>query len=361
MNIRPFSGPAPAPADPTVPAPTPRHLLGSLDLDPAEGGELVDRARAIRAGGDRPDLARRLAALFFFQPSVRTRLSCEAAMARLGGSAVAMTPGVETWRFAWRDGEVMDGLEQEHVRELAPVVSRMADLVGIRRSERIGGGGEPATWEELARDPFLTAFAEHASVPVVNLESNLWHPLQGLADRMTIADRLREPRGRRYVLTWAWHPRALPVATPHSQLVAACDLGMEVVLLRPEGWGLDPGVVAAARERAEAGGGSLVESDDPGTALRGAHVVCAKAWGRLDRTDDPEREAREKEGLRRAWLLDGERMARTDDAFLLHCLPVRRNVVVADEVLDGPRSAVIDEAENRLWTAAAVFAALLGA
>jgi len=342
----------------------PRHLLSSLDLSVAASNAWVERARRLREGAPL-DLARLVAALFFFQPSLRTRLSCEAAMARYGGTAVAMTPGVDSWQFAHRMGTVMDGVEQEHVRELAPVVGRMAALAGIRLSSRIGGGDgtEPASYEELARDDFLHAFAERSPVPVVNLESNRWHPCQGLADQMTLRDRLPEPRGQRYVLTWAWHPRALPAATPHSQLVAACDLGMEVVVLRPEGWGLDPTVVAAARARAEEVGGSLRETDDPDDALPGARAVCVKSWGRLDRYGLPEladREADEKAPLRRAWLLDEEKLARTDDAFLLHCLPVRRNVVVSEAVLDGPQSAVVDEAENRLWTAAAVFAELLG-
>ena len=348
---------------PSVPATMTRHLLSSLDLSPQESNAWVDRARGLRDGGAL-DLARRVAALFFFQPSLRTRLSCEAALARFGGSAVAMTPGQDTWGFAHHDGVVMDGAEQEHVRELAPVVSRMVDLVGIRRAGRIGGGAaEGATYAEMAQDAFLRAFARHATVPVVNLESNRWHPCQGLADQLTIRDRLPEPRGKRYVLTWAWHPKALPVATPHSQLVAACDLGMEVVVLHPPGWDLDPEVLDAGRARAEATGGSLSVTYERADALAGAHVVCAKSWGRLDRYGSAaaaEREAAERAPLRDAWRVEPETLAPTADAFLLHCLPVRRNVVIADAVLDGPRSAVVDEAENRLWTAAAVFGALLG-
>jgi N-acetylornithine carbamoyltransferase len=135
---------------------------------------------------------------------------------------------------------------------------------------------------------------------------------------------------------------------------------MEVVVLRPQGWGLDPDVVAAARARAQAGGGSLVETDDVDAAYRGASVVCAKAWGGLDYYGRFDAEAADKAPLRKRWIVDEEKLARTDDAFFLHCLPVRRNVVVADGVLDSNRSAVIDEAENRLWTAAAVFAELIG-
>jgi N-acetylornithine carbamoyltransferase len=342
-----------------------RDLISTLDWSPGELRALVDRALAIKAGRDAPDLKGKVGALLFFNPSVRTRVSCESALARFGGQGITIHPGSDTWNFEALDGVVMDGATQEHVRELAPVLSRLCHVVGIRKSELItvGSAAAPATgsYAELKRDAFLNAFRRFAEVPVVNLESNAFHPMQGLADMATLVEKLGQPRGRKYVLTWAWHPKALPVATPHSQLLAACDLGMEVVCLRPEGWGLDPEVMAAGRLRAEAQGGSLVETDDVEGAYRGARIVCAKAWGGLGFYGRFEAESAAKAPLRPRWIVDEAKMARTDDGLFLHCLPVRRNVVVSDGVLDSNRSAVIDEAENRLWTAAAVFAALLGA
>ena len=339
-----------------------RDLLSSLDLAPEEVRALLAFARDIKAGRVRPALAGKVATLLFFNPSVRTRVSCESAMARFGGAGIALAAGKDTWNFECGEGVVMDGNTQEHVRELAPVLSRMGHLVGIRKAELItvglerGGGG--ASYADLARDEFLQRFAEFAEVPVVNLESNRWHPLQGLADALTLQERLGEPRGKKYVLTWTWHPKSLPVATPHSQLMAAADLGMRVTLLRPEGFGLEPEVVRRARVRAESQGGSLEETDDMDFALRGAHVVCAKEWGALDLYGRPDEERARKEPLRERWIVDTEKLARTDDAFFLHCLPVRRNVVVTDAVLNSSRSAVVQQAENRLWTAAAVFGAL---
>ena len=155
-------------------------------------------------------------------------------------------------------------------------------------------------------------------------------------------------------------PKSLPAATPHSQLLAAANLGMNVTLLRPKGYGLDPEVTGAARERAEALGGTFEETDDIAEAYRGAHVVCAKSWAGLDyygRFDD---EARDKAPLRADWIVDEDKMNSTDDAFFMHCLPVRRNIIVTDGVLDSARSAVVNEASNRLWTAAAVLGALQG-
>jgi N-acetylornithine carbamoyltransferase len=331
-----------------------RHLLSSLDFSPEETGALLAFARDIKAGRVRPALTGK----------VRTRVSCEAALARFGGTGIALAAGKDTWNFECGEGVVMDGATQEHVRELAPVLSRMGHLVGIRKSDLITVGSAQATvsdsYATLARDEFLQRFAEFAEVPVVNLESNRWHPLQGLADALTIQERLGEPRGKKYVLTWTWHPKSLPVATPHSQLLAAADLGMRVTLLRPDGWGLEPEVVRKARARAEARGGSLEETDDVEAAYRGAHVVCAKEWGALDYYGRFDEERRAKAPLRERWIVDQDKLQRTDDAFFLHCLPVRRNVVVADAVLNSRRSAVVDQAENRLWTAAAVFGALVG-
>jgi N-acetylornithine carbamoyltransferase len=341
-----------------------RHLLSTLDYSVAEVRSLVDLALDLKRGRRSAALERLVSVLLFFNPSVRTRVSCEAAMVRYGGSAIAIHPGKDTWNFESRDGAVMDGDTQEHVRELAPVLSRMASFIGVRKSDLITVGSDRSaatqSYAELARDEFLSSLARFSQVPVINLESNRFHPLQGLADMATLVERLGDPRGKRYVLTWAWHPKSLPVATPHSQLLAAADLGMHVTLLRPEGWGLEPEVMRAARERAESLGGTVVESDDIAATYRGAHVVCAKAWGSLDYYGRFDAEARAKAPLRADWIVDEDKLARTDDAFFLHCLPVRRNVVVSDGVLDSARSAVVDEAENRVWTAAAVFAALGG-
>jgi N-acetylornithine carbamoyltransferase len=339
-----------------------RDLLSSLDFTPEEMRGLVAFARDIKAGRVRPALAGKVATLVFFNPSVRTRVSCESALARFGGTGITLAAGKDTWNFECGEGVVMDGNTQEHVRELAPVLSRMGHFVGIRKSELITVGLEQAglqsSYAELARDEFLRRFTEFAEVPVINLESNRWHPLQGLADALTIQEKLPEPRGKKYVLTWTWHPKSLPVATPHSQLLAAADLGMRVTLLHPPGFGLEPEVVRQARARAEAQGGSLEESDDIGAAMKGAHVVCAKEWGALGLYGRPEEERRVKEPLRARWIVEADTLARTDDAFFLHCLPVRRNVVVSDAVLNSQRSAVVQQAENRLWTAAAVFGAL---
>lgn len=341
-----------------------RHLLDLLDLDPAETRELAEFALRLKSGQESRDLAGRFLSLLFFNPSVRTRISCESAAARFGASSSAVSAGKDTWNFECGEGVVMDGETQEHVRELAPVLSRYSDWIGVRRSDRITVGleeHESASWGELRKDTFIKQFARFSEVPVLNLESNFAHPLQGLADMSTMKERLGEElRGQRYVLTWTWHPKALPMATPHSQLIAACDSGCEVVVARPEGWSLDSELMERARSRAEVSGGSLVETDDLDGALDGARIVCAKSWGSQDYCGKPaDQEAQAKESLREKWIVDKQRMQRTADAWFMHCLPVRRNVVVTDDVLNSNRSLVTDQAENRMWTAAAALCALV--
>ncbi len=338
-----------------------RNFLSTLDFSPHEVRSLVQLALQLKRGETTVDLAGLVATLMFFAPSVRTRISCQSSLAKLGGTGIVVNPGSDAYALEIEDGVVMDGATAEHVKEVAPVVSRLCDWIGIRKSELVTQGSTTAdvttSYDELKADRFINAYAKHATVPVINLESNSFHPLQGLADMATMVEKLGEPKQRKYVLTWAWHPKSLPVATPHSQLLAAADLGMEVTVLRPPGYSLDAGVMAAAKDRVESLGGSLNETDDIEAAYRGADVVCAKSWGSLDYYGRFEDEPADKAHLRKEWVVDEPKMDLTGKGIFMHCLPVRRNIVVTDGVLDGPRSAVVDQAGNRLWTAGAVFAA----
>ncbi len=340
-----------------------RHFISELDFTPDELRAIVDLALAMKRREQFGSLPGAVLGMLFFNPSVRTRMSCESAMARMGGHAVALNPGKDTWNFEHRDRVVMDQNTQEHVRELAPVLSSYCDAIGIRKSELVTTGLTRAevttSWAELKKDEFLMRFKQFAKKPVINLESNSCHPLQGLADMATLVEKLEEPKGKKYVLTWAYHPKPLPVATPHSQLLAAAQLGMNVTLLRPDGYDLDPQILAAAKERAESGGGSLAVTDDPKEAYAGAVAVCAKSWGALGYYGRFEEEQEMKRALRPHWTVDSAKMALTDDAMFLHCLPVRRNVVVTDDVIDSPRSVVVDQAEHRLWTVMALLQMLI--
>jgi N-acetylornithine carbamoyltransferase len=324
-----------------------RDLATLNDLGDDEVDRLLTSAAMFRAGRRESSLDGRTVGLLFLNPSLRTRSSLEAASARLGGHAVVLSPGQDAWKIEMRDGVVMDGDAAEHVREAAGVLCRHHAILGLRCFPGMDD------WAVDREDPVLAAFRRHATVPIVNMESARWHPLQALADLLTMRDVLGDPKGAEVLLTWAYHPRPLPTAVPSSFLRAAARTGARVTLAHPPGFELPDDVVDAARADADDRGGEVRVTNDRRAAFDGAQVVYAKSWGSPAYCgrwgeEKPHRDAQ------RGWIVDEKTMARTDDAAFLHCLPVRRGVVVTDGVLDGPGSRVLDQAENRLWTALAV-------
>ncbi|HSS50524.1 MAG TPA: N-acetylornithine carbamoyltransferase, partial [Thermoanaerobaculia bacterium] len=292
-------------------------------------------------------------ALLFFNPSLRTLASFQAGMARLGGSSFVISPGQGTWILETRDGVVMDGAAAEHVREAIPVLASYADGLGIRS---FAGGTDLAA--DLADSTFLS-MADVCPVPLINLESAVDHPCQALGDWKTMDDLRIPARGGRFVLSWAWHSKALPLAVPAAAVHMASLRGMDVTVLRPEGFGLPEPIMDRARRAAENSGGSLRETADRDEALEGAHVIYAKSWTSPLHYGNPEAEAAFRAGLR-VWCVGDDWFATAaPDCRFMHCLPVRRNVVVRDSVLDGPRSVVVHEARNRMWAQMAVLYRLL--
>jgi N-acetylornithine carbamoyltransferase len=251
-----------------------------------------------------------------------------------------------------RRGAFMNGAAAEHIREAVPVLASYCDAIGIRM---FAGG------RDLAADLSETEFkmvAELCDKPLINMESAMNHPCQALADWYTM-DELQLPERGKFVLSWVNHPRALPLAVPAATVHMAAQRGMEVVVLRPEGYELPDAIMDKARNAAKSSGGSVRETSNRDEALAGAHVVYAKEWGAPRHYGDAEAEARLREPLAN-WCITEEtfRQTRTDCRFM-HCLPVRRNVAVADEVLDGTRSVVIREAFNRMVVQMAVLYRLL--
>jgi len=329
-------------------------LYHIADLAPHEVEALVARALELRDGAAPRRFDGRALGLLFFDPSLRTQASFQRAAGRLGLDLVQLSGGAGgVWGIETEDGAVMDGANAEHVREAAAVLGRFVDVLCVRAFAR---------FQSLATDlsdSLVNGFRRFAGVPVVNMESALQHPCQALADRTTL-EQLAVPRRAKFVLTWAWHPKALPHAVPNSALAMATQRGMEVVLLRPEGYDLHGDVLAEAHALAEQSGGSLEITSDRERAFRGADVVYAKSWASLATWGDAAAETRQRAPLR-DWCVTTDWMARTNAAHFMHCLPVRRNVVVADEVIDGPNSVVIDQAENRLHAQTALLESVFGA
>ena len=285
--------------------------------------------------------------LLFFNPSLRTRTSMELAAAHLGAFPTVLTPGQGTWTLETREGVVMDGDRAEHVRDAVGVLGRYVDALGVRSFATLTDA------EADRADAVLSAIVAASSVPVVNLESARWHPCQALADAAALRDHAGDVAGKRFVLTWAPHPNPLPRAVPNSALVMAARLGMDVVVARPDGFALDADVMQTARETAERFGGSVSETTDRAEALDGALAVYAKAWAGEEIYTDRAAEAARR-GEHADWRVTEADLDRTDGGVFMHCLPVRRGVVVDDAVLDGGRSLHLLEAEYRLHAQKAI-------
>ncbi len=324
------------------------HLTSWTDLPTATWDACLDRAlwhRPHRAWTQ--SAAGKALGLVFFNPSLRTRASMDLAAAHLGAHAVTLTPGSGTWGLETRDDVTMDGDAAEHVKEAFGVLSRYVDALGVRTFATLTDA------EADAHDRAFRAVVAASTVPVVNLESARWHPCQELGDAATVTDHLGDPRGKKLVLSWAPHPKPLPRAVPNSALLMAARLGMEVIVARPDGFGLDADVLALARQAAGRSGGSVTESADRAGALSGASVVYAKAWAGSAVYDAPDLEARQR-AARADWRLTEADLTRTDRAAFMHCLPVRRGVVVDGDVLDGDRAIHLLQAEYRLHAQKAI-------
>lgn len=332
-----------------------RDYLAMEDWGTEAIDDLLRLAARVKRGEIDGGLERKVLAMVFMDPSLRTRSSFETAMFLHGGHAVVLEPGKGSWTLETEHGVVMDGTSVEHVVEAARVLGRYADALAVRVFPR---GKE---WAVEREDRVIRDFAQYCEKPVINLESTRRHPCQGLADAMTLREKLGETRGRKFVLSWAWHPKALPTAVPASAAIAAAQCGMNIVVARPDGFDLDPEDMDAIRRVAGAAGGSVAVSADMDEALDGAEAIYVKAWGSLAQFGRPEAEATLR-APHRDWRLTAERIRRTKDAkaIAMHCLPVRRNVEIDDAVLDGPSSVVVDQAENRLHAQRALLLELIG-
>jgi N-acetylornithine carbamoyltransferase len=319
------------------------HLRTWQDLPRQTWDAVLERALHHRKSREWTNAARgRSLGMLFFNPSLRTRTSMELAAAQLGAHSTAIVPGQGTWGFAWDDAPMLGG-EAEHIEEAVGVLSGYYDALGVRLFASL------TDYDADKTEARLNQFAATSSVPVVNMESAFWHPCQEMADAATLADHFGgELAGRRFVLGWAYHPKALPMAVPNSALMAAARSGMDVVLACPESHLLDETVLALAKNT-----GNVKVVHDIDEAIDGADVVYAKAWGGPIAYSDPEREASIRQELS-DWRITSERMATTRDGIFMHCLPVRRDVVVDSDVLRSPAARHLLQAEYRLHAQKAI-------
>lgn len=326
----------------------------SLDtFSPAEIRWVTQLARRMKADGHGRPLGGKVLAMVFFNPSLRTRASFSIAFGTLGGTVIDLSAGRDIWDLELREHAVMRGAAEEHVKDAVGALSRYADAIAIRALARHDD------WGQARRDEVIVAFQKYSSVPVFNMESALEHPCQAWGDALTLEETFGEPKGRKLTLAWVYNPKAKPLAVPHGAAIMAAKLGLNLTISYPEGFELDQAVRDSIQRSASATGGSVRYVRDLPTAVEGADAVYAASWEapHLHGRPAEEQEARDRQMERR---ITADLLKRTSEARFLHAMPIRRNVEVDDAVVDGPRSLVLEQAENRLHIQRALFAAVLG-
>ena len=332
-----------------------KHFLNTQDWTRPELDALLAQAAAFKRSKIGDQLRGKSIALVFFNPSLRTRTSFELGAFQLGGHAVVLAPGKDAWPIEFELGTVMDGDTEEHISEVAKVLSRYVDLIAVRAFPKF------QDWSLDRQDKVLKGFAKHATVPVINLET-ITHPCQELAHIMALQQRFgTDLRGKKYVLTWTYHPKALNTAVANSALTIATRFGMDVTLLCPTlEYVLDSRYMDFGAANVAENGGSLTVSHDIPSAYSGADVVYAKSWGALPYFGNWDQEKPIRDQYKH-FIVDEAKMALTNNGVFSHCLPLRRNIKATDAVMDSPACIAIDEAENRLHVQKAIMAALVAA
>lgn len=331
-----------------------RHFLTTQEWSRGDLDALWAKAKDLKLNPLQPLLKDKAVALVFFNPSLRTRTSFELGTWQMGGYAVVLEPGQGAWALAFGDGEVMNGTEEEHVKEAARVLSQYCDLIAVRAFPKF------KDWSVDRQDTVITQFARYSTVPVINMET-ITHPCQELAHILALQEHFgtSDLRGKKYVLTWTYHPRPLNTAVANSAAIIATRVGMDVTLLCPdERYLLDERYMGWAKQNAEDNGGSFRVSHDISHAYAAADVIYAKSWGALPFFGnwDDEKLIRD---ANKHFIVDEDKMALTNNAAFSHCLPARRNVKATDAVFDSPNSLIIQEAANRLPVQKALMAALI--
>jgi N-acetylornithine carbamoyltransferase len=340
-----------------------RDFITLLDWSKEEIETILDLALDLKrryATGEPCDHILRTKTLFmiFYNQSLRTRNSFEAGMTQLGGHAHYLDPG-KIYTPALPGKEV--AYSTERVSDVARVLARMGNAISIRCY------GDPVDWVYGGANELVRNFAYWADIPVLNMECDMYHPFQALADVLTVKEKLGTFRGTRFVMSWAYSPSVhKPRAVPQSAIIAATMMGCDTVLARPPEMALDPDVIAACKEYAAANGAAFQVTDDFEGAAKGAHVLYPKSWAAVPIYKPPVGEddaARTQEIFDRykSWKATPEYLALAEpNAIYMHCLPADRGWEVEDDVIDGPRSVVFDEAENRLHVQKAVMSLVMG-
>ena len=325
------------------------------DFSIEEVERLIMQASKLEQQSSMQMLQGKVLALLFLNPSLRTLTSFQASMIRLGGGTFVISPEMSIHGLETRSGIVMDGAAAEHIREAVPVIASYADAIGIRAI------AQRNSLEDDLQDEYSKELRSLCDIPVLNLESSIRHPCQSLSDWKTLEDLSVPKQGGRFVFTWVYHPEALPLAIPGDTIHMAASRGMDVTVLRPDGFSLPKEIIDRAELAASLTGGSITQTNDRKNALEGAHNVYAGSWSSTTFYGDYPKDQKAR-GEYSDWCVDETwfKGITSDPCYFMHALPVRRGVEVEDHILDGARSVVVRQAQNRMFTQMSVLLDMLG-
>jgi len=288
-----------------------RSFCSTGDFTREELSELLDLAMKFKTVGHGQPLAGRGVALIFFNPSLRTRTSMELGVAQLGGTPITLEVGSGTWSLEWREGVVMDGTATEHIKDAVQVLSRYVDAIAVRCFPGL------KSWEEDRNDPVLSEFRRYSKVPIINMESSLYHPCQGLADVLTMHEALGSLDRRKVTLAWVKHPKPLPHAVPNSFALGCAQFGMDLTIACPPEYRLSDEMMSQLETQAGTSGGSVRVINDLNEGLTGAEIVYAKSWAGLPFYGDPEAD-RTARAAYQDWIINAGNMRLTAKRRFLH-------------------------------------------
>ena len=317
-----------------------KNFITTQNWSRSELQAIIDFAIKLKSNPFQPILKNKSIAMLFFNPSLRTKTSFEVGISELSGTAVILQPGKDAWPIEFQENIVMDRDSEEHVKEVAQVLSSYCDCIAIRAFPKFHD------WDFDRTDSVINSFAKYSSVPVVNMET-IEHPCQELAHILTLQEHYGDLQGKNYLLTWTYHPKPLNTAVANSSLLIASKFGMNVKLLCPsEDYHLDDRYLKAAQDYCDSEGTSFEVSYDIESAYSNAEIVYAKSWGSLQHYGKPDDQMASNNKYKH-FIVDESKMSLTDNAVFSHCLPLRRNVKATDAVMDADYCIAVKEAANR--------------
>jgi N-acetylornithine carbamoyltransferase len=330
-----------------------KNFITTKDWSKFEIQEILDYSKYLKTNKFQSTLKNKSVALLFFNPSMRTRTSFELGIQQLGGIAVVLHPGKDAWPIEFKPDQIMNNESEEHIKEVAQVLSEYCDLIAVRAFPKF------ENLEEDLSDNVIKSFAKYSSVPVINMET-ITHPCQELAHILTLQEKFGDLSGKNYLLTWTYHPKALNTAVANSALMIASKFGMNIKLLCPtEDYLLHESFIDEANLQCANNKTTFEITHDIDNGYKDADIVYAKSWGSINFYNDPENEKIIRDKYKH-FIVDSKKMNMTNNGVFSHCLPLRRNVKATDAVMDSDYCLAIEEAGNRLHVQKSLLTNLLG-